>query len=143
MSTVTKELQNVGKKVEEGVVEAAKKTKEVFANVASHLPFANLAHNREKETFTVEIDLPGVKKEDINVNVEGNHLNVTAVRYLKEETKKEDYYLLESTYGKFARSFYLPDDIDRDSIDAEFKDGRLSVTFEKAPEKKRKEVSVK
>lgn len=143
MSSTTEELQNVEKKVEEGVVETAKKTKEVFANVASHLPFANLAHNRDKDTFRVEIDLPGVKKEDIDVSVEGNHLAITAVRHLKKETKKEDYYLFESTYGKFARSFYLPDDINRDSIDAAFKDGRLTVTFEKAPEKKRKEVSVK
>lgn len=142
MSTMTKELENVEKKVEEGVVEAAKKTKEVFANVASHLPFANLSHNREKETYRVEVDLPGVKKEDISVSVEGDHLTVTAARYLKAETKKEDYYLFESAYGKFARSFHLPDAIDRDSIDAAFKDGRLCVTFEKAPEKKRREVSV-
>lgn len=143
MSTITDEVQKIEKKIEEGAVETAKKTKEVFANVASHLPFANLAHNRDKETFRVEVDLPGVKKEDISVSVEGNHLAVTAVRHLKAETKKEDYYLLESVYGKFARSFYLPEDIDRDSIDAAYKDGRLSVTFEKAPEKKRKEVSVK
>ncbi len=143
MSNVTKELQNVEKKVEEGVIETAKKAKEVLANVASHIPFANLAHNREKETFTVEIDLPGVKKEDIEVTIEGDYLNVSAVRYMKEETKKEDYYLLESAFGKFARSFYLPDDIDRESIDAKYEDGRLVITFEKVPEKKRREVAVK
>lgn len=143
MSTMTDELRNVEKKVEEGVVETAKKVKDVVANVASHIPFANLLHNRENESFRVEVDLPGVKKEDVSVNVEGNYLNVTGVRHMKAETKKEDYYLFESSYGKFARSFYLPDDIDRDSIDAHYKNGRLTVTFEKTEAKKRKEVTVK
>lgn len=142
MSTITKELQNVEKKVEEGVVEAGKKVKEVFTNVASHLPLANLGANKLSETFTIEVDLPGVKKEDINVSVEGNNLHVTAVRYLKEETKKEDYYLLESSYGKFARTFYLSDEIDKESIHANYDNGRLTLTLEKAPEKRRKEVSV-
>ena len=142
MSTITNELQKVEKKIEEGVMESAKKAKEALANVASHLPFANLSHNKAKETFSVEVDLPGVKKEDVNVSIEGDYLNVIGTRYMKEETKKEDYYLLESAYGKFARSFYLPEDIDRDSIDARYEDGRLSLSFEKVATKKRREVSV-
>lgn len=143
MNTLEKTVEAVEKKVENGAINTVKKAKEVFANVASHLPFANLAHDRENEIFSVEIDLPGVKKEDINVSVEGDHLAVTAARYLKEETKREDYYLFESAYGKFARSFRLSDDIDLNSIDAVYKAGRLRITFEKAPEKKRKDVSVK
>ncbi|OQX58154.1 MAG: heat-shock protein Hsp20 [Helicobacteraceae bacterium 4484_230] len=143
MSKIAKEVQKVEKKIEEGVVETAQKAKEALANVASHLPFANLSHNKAKEAFTIEVDLPGVKKEDISVNIEGDYLNVTGTRFMKEETKKEDYYLLESAYGKFARSFYLPEDIDRDSIDAQYKDGRLTLSFEKIAAKKRREVSVK
>ncbi len=143
MSNFTKELQNVEKKIEQGVTETAQKVKDVVSNVASHLPFSNLLQNREKETFCIEVDLPGVKKEDVNVTLEGDYLNVTGLRQMKEETKKEDYYLFESAYGKFARSFYLPDEIERDTIDAHYKNGRLTVTFEKAASKKRKEVSVK
>lgn len=143
MSTVTKELQNVEKKVEEGVVETAKKAKEVLANVASHLPFANLSRNRKNETLSVEVYLPGVKKEDIDVSVENDHLQVTGVRRLKEETKKEDYYLMESTYGKFVRSFFLPEEINRESIEAVYKDGCLKITFEKVPAKKRRDIAVK
>jgi HSP20 family protein len=143
MAEITKELQNVEKKIEQGVVEGVNKAKEFFANVARHTPLANILHNRKKDTYTVEIDLPGVEKEDINVSVEGDYLIVTAERKMKKELKEDDYYLLESRYGKFYRTFYLSDDIDRDSIDAKYEDGRLIVTFEKVAAKKRRDISVK
>jgi len=143
MSEIKNELQQVEKKIEEGVVEIGKKFKETLANVASHLPLANLSRNKEKETYTVEIDLPGVKKEDINVTVEGDYLIVTAERKMSNEVRKEDYYLMESAFGKYARSFYLPEDIDRDSIDARYENGRLIITFEKVASKKRRDIAVK
>jgi len=143
MATVSKELQNVEKKIEHGVVESVEKAKEFFTNVARHIPFANLMHNRKTDTYTIEVDLPGVKKEDINVSVEGDYLIVTAERKMKKEVKEDDYYLLESKFGKFYRAFYLSDDINRDSIDAKFEDGRLIVKFEKVEAKKRRDIAVK
>ena len=143
MSDIKNEVQNVEKKIEEGVVETGRKLKEALSNVASHLPLANLSRNRQKDTFTVEVDLPGVKKEDINVSIEGDYLTVTAERKMKEEVKKEDYYLMESAFGKYTRSFYLPEDIDRDSIEAHYENGRLIITFEKVVAKKRRDIAVK
>jgi len=143
MGDVKTELKEVEKKIEDGVVEVGKKFKETLANVASHLPLSNLSRNRQKENFTVEIDLPGVKKEDIRVTIEGDYLNVTAERKMCESVKKEDYYLLESAFGKYARSFYLPDEIDRDTIDAHYENGRLTITFDKTAERKRRDIAVK
>jgi len=143
MANITKSAKNVEKKVEKGIVEGIEKAKEVFANVARHIPFANIMHNRKKDTFTVEIDLPGVDKKDINVSIEGDYLIVTAERKMKNEVQAQDYYLVESKFGKFYRTFYLSDDIDRDSINAEYKDGRLVITFEKVEAKKRRDISVK
>ena len=143
MSDMKNEVQNVEKKIEEGVVETGRKLKEALSNVASHLPLANLSRNRQKDTFTVEVDLPGVKKEDINVSIEGDYLTVTAERKMKEKVKKEDYYLMESAFGKYTRSFYLPEDIDRDSIEARYENGRLIITFEKVAAKKRRDIAVK
>ncbi|WP_456457535.1 Hsp20/alpha crystallin family protein [Nitratifractor sp.] len=143
MSDIKNEVQKVEKKTHEGVVETAKKFKEVFSNVASHLPLANLSRNRQKDTFTIEIDLPGVKKEDINVSIEDNYLTVSAERKFDEKVQKGDYYLMESAYGKYTRSFYLPEDIDRDSIDARYENGRLIITFEKVASKKRRDIAVK
>jgi len=143
MANITKSAKNVEKKVEKGIVEGIEKAKEVFANVARHIPLANIMHNRKKDTFTVEIDLPGVDKKDINVSIEGDYLIVTAERKMKNEVQAKDYYLVESKFGKFYRTFYLSDDIDRDSINAEYKDGRLVITFEKVEAKKRRDISVK
>jgi len=143
MASVSKELQNIEEKIEKGVVEGLNKAKEVFANVARIVPFANLMHNRKKDTFTIEVDLPGVEKEDINVSVEGDYLIVTAERKAKKEVKEDDYYLMESKFGKYYRAFYLSDDIDRDSIDAKYEDGRLTITFEKVESKKRRDIAVK
>ncbi len=137
------ELETVEQKIEQGVAHTAKKLKDALSNVASHLPLSNLSRNRKKDTYTIEIDLPGVKKEDINVSVEEDHLVVTAERKMSKEVKKEDYYLMESAFGKYARSLYLPDDIDRDSIDASYKNGRLVIKFEKIPSKKRRDITVK
>jgi HSP20 family protein len=143
MANITKELQNVEQKVEHGIVESVNKAKEFLTNVARHIPLANIMHNRKKDTYTIEIDLPGVKKEDIHVTIEDNYLIVSAERKMKEELKEDDYYLLESKYGKYYRAFYLSDDIDRDSIDAKYEDGRLIITFEKVASKKRKDIAVK
>ena len=143
MSDIKQEVQKVEQKLEEGVVETAKKFKEVFSNVASHLPLANLSRNKQKDTFTIEVDLPGVRKKDINVSVEDNYLIVSAERKMKEEVKEDDYYLMESAFGKYTRSFYLPDDIDRESIDARYENGRLIITFEKVASKKRRDIAVK
>jgi len=143
MSDIKKEMQKVEQKIEEGVVETAQKFKEVLSNVASHLPLANLSRNRQKDTFTVEVDLPGVRKEDISVSIEGDYLTVTAERKMKEEVKEGDYYLMESAFGKYTRSFYLPEDIDRDTIEAHYENGRLTITFEKVASKKRRDIAVK
>jgi len=143
MSNITKKLHNVEKKVEDSVVESVEKGRELFANVARHIPLANIMHNRKKDTFTVEIDLPGVDKKDINVSIEDDYLIVTAQRKMKNEVKAEDYYLVESKFGKFYRAFHLSDDIDRDSINAEYKNGRLTITFEKVESKKRRDIAVK
>ena len=143
MAKIKNELQKVEQKVEQGVVEGLEKAKEVFANVARHIPLANIFHDRKKDKYVIEIDLPGVDKKDINITVEDDYLIVTAERKMKKEVKEQDYYLVESKFGKFYRTFYLSEDIDRDSIDAKYENGRLIITFEKVPSKKRREIKVK
>lgn len=138
LATTTQEVVN---KVEESVEKGLEVVKENFKNVASHLPFANLAKN-SADTFSIEIDLPGVKKEDIELKVEDDYLTVTAQRDYKNETKEEDYYLCESNFGLISRSFVLSDNIDRESIQAKFENGRLYLTLDKVASKKAKSISI-
>jgi HSP20 family protein len=131
-------MHTIENKVEKGL-EIAKDT---LSNVVKHLPFANFAKH-SKETVNLEIDLPGVKKEDIDIQIEDGYLTVSAVRKMKNEVKEKDYYLCESSFGQISRSFVLPDNIDADKIDAKYEDGRLYVTLEKHESKKPKSISVK
>lgn len=141
MSTINKSKDLVSK-VEEKVEQGLEVVKDTFDNLVKHLPFVNLAQHSD-DTFNIELDLPGVKKEDIEIKVDGNYLIVNAVRKHKKEVKEDDYYLLESKYGMFSRSFALDDSIDRDKIDARYKDGRLYLTLEKTEAKKAKNITVK
>ena len=139
---VVKSTKDLATAVEEKVEHGLEVAKDALSNVASHLPFANLAKGGS-DKFDIEVDLPGVKKEDIDIRVEDGRLIVSAERKMKKEVKKKDYYLQESSFGHFARVFSLPDGIDRDKIDAKFRDGRLYITLEKEESKKAKSISVK
>jgi len=139
---VVNSVKEAGKNLEEKIEQSLEVAKETFANVASHLPFANLA-KRGSDAFVIEVDLPGVNKKDIELSVEDNILTVKAVRKMKNEVKKEDYYLCESNFGQISRSFVLPEGIDRDKIDAKYKEGRLIITLEKEESRKAKKLSIK
>jgi len=75
---IIQSAKNIGSEIEKGVEVATKKVSEAFDNLASHLPFSNLA-KKEDSTFHLEVDLPGVKKEDIEIKVEDDVLVVSAV----------------------------------------------------------------
>lgn len=139
---IVKNAKEIGTNVEEKLEHGFEVTKDALSNVASHLPFANLAKHGS-DTFSVEVDLPGVKKGDIELKVEDNRLIVNAKREMKKEVKRKDYYLCESSFGHFSRVFSLPEGIDKDKIDAKLEDGRLYINLEKEPSKKAKSITVK
>jgi len=106
-------------------------------------PFVN---TREGEhAYHVELDLPGMKKEDINVDIKDNIITISGERKTKEELKEEDYYKIESSYGKFERSFSLPENVDIENIHAESEDGVLEVIIPKLEKKtdKPKKIEIK
>jgi HSP20 family protein len=101
--------------------------------------FVPSVNTREGEyAYHVEVDLPGIKKEDVDISVDGNVLTITGERQVKDEVKEEDYYKVESKYGKFSRSFTLPEKVDVEDIHAESSDGVLEIVIPKL-----KEVEVK
>jgi len=111
--------------------------------IASFVPSVN---TREGEyAYHVEIDLPGIKKEDIEITTEDNVLTISGERKMKEEVKEEEYYKVESTYGKFSRSFTLPEKVDVENIHAASTDGVLEVIIPKLKEeeKRPKKIEIK
>jgi HSP20 family protein len=139
---IVKSTNDISSKIEEKFEKGLEKTKEIFTNVASHLPFANFG-KKNSDVYNIEVDLPGVKKEDIELKVEDKYLQINAIRHMKKEVKEEDYYLLSSHFGKISRVFVLPEGINKDSIKAKFEDGRLYIEIEKEESKKAKVISIK
>lgn len=84
-----------------------------------------------QNAYHIEVDLPGVKKEDISVSIEDGKLIISGERSYKEEVKEEHYYKVESRFGKFSRSFSLPEEADIEKIHAESIDGVLEVVVPK------------
>lgn len=139
---IVKTSKKVLDKVEDKIEKGLDVVKNTLDNVARHLPFANLAKH-ENDTFTIEVDLPGVKKEDIEIKIEGDYLTLSAMRNYKNETKEEDYYLCESNFGMFSRSFALSESIDKENIEASYENGRLTLLLKKDESKKGRKIEVK
>ena len=139
---IIEKTKEIGNEIEESLEKGYEKGKEVLSNVASHLPFSNLAKKKSGD-FHVEVDLPGIKKEDIEVRIDNNILTVSGQRKMKKETKRDNYYLMESAFGRFERSFTLPKGIDQDKINAEYENGRLTIDLEKEESLKPKAIEVK
>ncbi len=91
----------------------------------------------------VQVDLPGLSRDEIKVNVDKNVLSVHGEK--RHESKDEDkrVYRTERTYGSFKRSFTLPSAVDAEKISAAYKDGVLTLTLPKAEEAKPKEIEIK
>jgi len=109
--------------------------------------FVPAVNTRETENaYHLEVDLPGVKKEDIKVDIEEDKLVISGEKKLKNELKEDHYYKVESYYGTFKRSFAIPTEADVENIHAESKDGVLEVVIpklEQAKLEKTKRVEVK
>ena len=94
--------------------------------------FVPAINTREGEyAYHVEVDLPGVSKDDIEIKVEDNTLIISGERKVKEEIKEENYYKVESRFGSFSRTFTLPEEADIENIHAESSDGVLEVVVPK------------
>ena len=86
-----------------------------------------------KETpqeYIVHAELPGVKKEDINIDYKNNYLTISAIRNNEVEEKKDNYIRRERSYGTVSRSFYI-DNVNKDSIKAKFDNGVLNIELPK------------
>ena len=93
--------------------------------------------------YTVTAELPGVKKEDIKVGIDGAQVTLSAEVKREKETTGEDRLLhTERLYGKVSRSFALPQELDEDKVEAKFRDGVLQLTLPKKAAAARKAITI-
>lgn len=89
-----------------------------------------------KNDVILNIELPGINKDNISMNIEDKVLTIKGERKFESEEKKDCYLRKERSYGNFERSFNLSDDVLTDGVKADFKDGVLKVTLKKDTTKK-------
>jgi len=95
-----------------------------------------------KDNFLVKVDLPGLKKEDIDVSVEEDTLIIRGEKKRDNEIKEDNYYRSERFYGTFCRQLTLPASVDSAKVEASYKDGVLKLVLPKKEEAKPKQIKV-
>ena len=93
--------------------------------------------------FKLKLDIPGVDKNDVKISYSNGQLTITGERKQEKESGNLKYHRVERTFGKFYRSFTLPQKIEEDKIDAEFKNGQLVINIPKSEEAKPKQIDIK
>ncbi|MBO8130695.1 MAG: Hsp20/alpha crystallin family protein [Candidatus Marinimicrobia bacterium] len=97
---------------------------------------------REKDYY-VTVELPGVKKDDVKITIKDNMLTISGEKKSEKKEKGKDYHRSERVYGKFQRTFRLPDMVETENVQAEYKDGILHITIPKKKEAMAKEIEIK
>jgi HSP20 family protein len=107
------------------------KTEETAVN--DFTPDVDIAES-EKE-FEVMISVPGMKKENFNIELEDGRLVISGERKIENKKEEKNFRSIETRYGRFSRSFYLPDIVNPDKISAKYEDGILNVRIPKNEQK--------
>jgi HSP20 family protein len=96
----------------------------------------------DDHALVIKAELPDVSREDIDLRVENNTLTITGQKKMDSDVKEEKYHRIERVYGSFSRTFTLPPTVDAGRINAEFKNGVLTVTLPLREEAKPRQIQV-
>jgi len=92
--------------------------------------------------FQLSVELPGLGKEAIKVDLEKGHLTISGERKFENKEEGKNYHRIETQYGSFNRTFHLPDSIDEDSVVAKYENGILNITIDKSNDKVKKQIEI-
>jgi HSP20 family protein len=104
-------------------------------------PRANISETDAEFSITVEV--PGIKREDVKINIDDHVLSVRGENKQEKEEKGKKFHRIERYYGSFNRSFSLPENVNEDKVEAVFNDGVLTLTIPKTEVKKTKAIEIK
>jgi len=112
-----------------------------LADVADWTPLVDITE--DDSGYLIKVELSAIRKEDLKIHVEDGVLTIQGARHFEKEEKSTRVHRIERAYGKFARSFTLPEDGDASRVKAEFKNGLLEVHVGKDEKAKPKAIEVK
>ena len=104
-------------------------------------PGANILET--DSAFKIQLALPGLKKEEVKIDLRDNTLTISGERNSQKEEKEGTWHYSEIRQGKFSRSFIIPETVSQDDIEANFSDGMLELNLPKMEPKKAKAIAIK
>jgi len=110
-------------------------------NISTIRPMVNVEETENE--FIISAEIPGMDKKEINIVANNGMLSISGEKKDESETKEKNYHQIERRYGKFERSFVLPEGVDHEKIEASYKNGVLTLSLPKMEEAKPKQIEVK
>ena len=120
------------------------------------VPFGRLGLSDEMHAFIPKVDIsetekeikvraevPGINPDDVSIEVTEDTLSIAGTIEKSNEEKEENYYRMERSSGRFSREFMLPSKIDADNVDAQAKNGVITITLSKQPSEQKRKVEIK
>lgn len=108
----------------------------VVSNRTSSMPAVNIRES--DKDFSLELAVPGMERKDMKIDISDDVLTISSEKKNEVEEDSDGYKRKEFSYSSFCRSFYIPDNVNRDKIEASYKDGILTVVLPKQEEDKSK-----
>jgi HSP20 family protein len=108
----------------------------VLSNSTSSMPAVNI--REDDKNYILDLAVPGIDKKDLKIDINEDVLTISSETKTESEESKDGYKRKEFSYSEFCRSFYIPENVNREKIEANYKDGVLSVSLPKQEEEKNK-----
>lgn len=138
--TPTRTLQNLQREVDSIFDRFFDRTSDGQNTTAVWSPRTDLLETND--TFRIRLDVPGVSKEDISINLQNNTLTVSGERPSEPAGEDAEYVRVERAFGTFHRTFTLPDAVDADNIEATYDNGVLTITVPKTEKSMRRQIEI-
>ena len=94
----------------------------------------------DEKSYEIHVAVPGVKKSDFKIDLTDGRLTISGERRSEEKKEGRNFHTLETQYGSFKRSFYVPEDVNTDAVEASYEDGVLRLVLPKREKKVLKSV---
>lgn len=137
-----RELEEMSDRLNRMVTRPATRTNgKESLTVADWMPTVDISETDGE--YVIKAELPEVKKDDVKVTLEDGILTIQGERRREKDEKTTKYHRVERSYGSFARSFSLPDQVDENGVRADYKDGMLNLRIPKSEKAKPRAIEVK
>ena len=111
-------------------------------SVPTFSPKVDIAES--EKNFEIQLHVPGMKKDEFKIDLNDDQITISGERKFENEKKEKSFHSVESYYGSFNRTFYLPDVVNQDKVEASYQDGILTITLPKDEKKAtKKQIAVK